>query len=156
MRGDRKGANDKECVVTKSGDSATQQKAERLIRDELSKNIKRNLENRQPIALAEIKLDGYSDGKKPVCVEIFAHQGKCKSGQERKIMTDFCKLLYAEKLIKKPCRKILAVSDNEAIAHLENSWKGKFMKKFGIEVQVLQVPKEVQKNLLNAQNSQKR
>lgn len=71
-------------------------------------------------------------------VEVFAHVGRSKSGQRHKIAHDMTKLLLAERLLGVPCRKVIAVIDEAAVAHLRRGWDGDFAEHFGIEVRVVQ------------------
>ena len=64
---------------------------------------------------------------------MFAHVGRCKPGQTRKLSRDMTKLLLAERLLGVKCRKVVAVIDADAIAHFENGWDGMFARTFDIE-----------------------
>lgn len=90
-----------------------------------------------PATLGKLKLDGYADGSPPTLVEVFAHVGRAKGGQRYKIAHDMTKLLLAERRLGVPCRKVIAVIDETAIAHMTQGWDGAFAKEFGIEVKVV-------------------
>ncbi len=84
------------------GDSSIQREAEKLIRKALEEKLKCNI-GESPAELCGLKLDGFCEAERPICVEIWAHQGPVKPGQKAKVMTDFCKRLLAEKLLGKQC-----------------------------------------------------
>jgi len=136
-------------------DSSAQRSAELGILEQLEQQIGARLDDDLDID-SRVQLDGFQDGPTPVCVEAFAHQGPAKSGQRRKLMMDMCKLLLVEKVLRKPCRKILAVCDEEAVGFLKNSWQGSFAREFGIEVVVVEITPETRRRLLEAQKIQYR
>ena len=109
-----------------------------------------------PSVLSGLKLDGFADGDKPVCVEVFAHVGPCKPGQQRKLSRDMTKLLLAERRLGKPCRKVIVVGDAAAVGHLSKGWDGEFAREFGIELLVVDVGEDVRRALLTAQERQRR
>ena len=131
-------------------DASEQKAAEKEIRQELEKQLEVQLNSQLQID-QHIELDGFADGSSPICVEIWAHQGSSKGSQPSKVMGDCCKLLLVEKLLGKPCRKIFAVCDREALAFLRRSWRGLFMEKFGIEIKVVGISKEIRRRLKKAQ-----
>ena len=138
----------------KPGDSSVQQQAERVIREQLARELRCTLE-KSPDTLGKVKLDGYC-AKPPICVEIWAHQGKAKPAQKAKIMKDICKLLLAERKLGKRCRKIFAVADDAAVSHLENSWQGEFAKAFDIEIRVVKIDNTTREKIIEAQRAQYR
>ncbi len=143
----------------KPGDSTTQSQAEAVIRAELEKKLglmPDSLTDNRPNSLGTLILNGFQDGERPICVEIWAHQGKAKSAQQAKVMKDFCKLLLAEKRLAKYCRKIFAVCDEEAISHLKNSWQGEFAKAFDIEFLVVAIDDSIKQEIRHAQKKQYR
>ncbi len=139
----------------KSGDSSIQRQAEAVIRGELEGKIGCKL-GTSPAVLGGLKLDGFCDAECPICIEIWAHQGSAKSAQKAKVMKDMCKLLLAEKKLGKPCRKIFVVADQDAVSHLKNSWQGEFAKKFGIELQVVDIDNTTRQQIRQAQKEQYR
>lgn len=134
-------------------DSSEQRAAESEILRSLEKQLKVHLDA-HPQINQRINLDGFADTSRPVCVEIWAHQGPAKGSQPSKVMGDFCKLLLVEKLLGKPCRKIFAVCDPEALAFLKNSWRGRFADEWGIESIVVPVSKETRRRLRQTQKNQ--
>lgn len=104
-----------------------------------------------------VELDGYHDGEPPTCVEVFSHVGKCKDGQRKKIMRDMCRLLLAERLIGRPCKKIIAVCSEATVSFLRgSSWQARFAIEFGIDVQCVQISEQTTDRLLRAQRRQQR
>jgi len=134
-------------------DGSVQREAEEVIRKALAKKL--DLEfGAAPEELGTLQPDAFADGPEPTCVEIWAHQGPAKGGQKHKVMTDMCKLLYVERLLSKPCRKIFAVGDEAAISFLKTSWQGRFAREFEIELQVVGVPEELSARIWGAQRRQ--
>lgn len=71
-------------------------------------------------------------------------------------MTDFAKLALIEKCFAKPCRKLFVVSDPDAVAHIENSWHGRFAREYGIEVLVIEIDNSLRQSIVDAQKRQYR
>ena len=109
-----------------------------------------------PPALDGLKLDAFAEGDVPLCGEIFAHIGPSKPGQQRKLSHDMTKLLLAERRLRCPCRKVIMVCDEKAVAHLKNGWQREFADEFGIQVLVVEVGNELRRDLLQAQGRQYR
>jgi len=136
------------------GDSHVQREAERVIREALQTELGLQFGD-TPTGLG-LKLDGFADGERPVCVEIWAHQGTAKPAQKNKVMADMCKLLLAEHLLQRPCRKIFVVSDRSAISFLDGSWRGRFAETSGIETRVVGIPEDLRSRIRDAQRRQYR
>lgn len=90
-----------------------------------------------PPALGGLQLDGYAGGDVPLLVEVFAHVGPSKPGQRKKITHDMAKLLLAERRLGVACRKVVAVIDAAAVAHLRGGWEGAFAREFDVAVRVV-------------------
>lgn len=139
----------------KPGDSTEQRKlGEEAIRKALERVVGQSLPPK--VLPGGPELDGFADGPVPVCVEIWAHQGKAKGAQKMKVMRDMCKLLLCERLLGRRCRRIVAVADEEAVAFLNNSWEGEFARRFGIEMRVVSIPNAVRERIRQAQRRQYR
>lgn len=136
------------------GNSSVQREAEIAIRAALEKELDVSL-GPTPGHLG-VKLDGFAGGKRPICVEIWAHQGPAKSAQRHKVMTDMCKMLWVQKKLRTKCRKIFTVADRAAISFLDNSWQGQFAEAFGIERHVVEMPEEFRERIRDAQKRQYR
>ncbi len=127
---------------------------------DLEIDLKKN-DKKLPESIKEsgIQLDGFSDDKKlsePICVEIWAHQGKAKGGQPHKVMKDMCKLLLAERLLGEPCQKYIVVSDGEALSFLSGkSWMGDFAKRFGIKFWITEISDKAKQEIKDVQERQK-
>jgi hypothetical protein len=104
-----------------------------------------------------IKIDGYSE--KILC-EAWAHIGKLKGAQSSKIAKDALKLIYVEKKSGGKFRKIiLFVKDEKDEARQSfrgSSWMSDCLKRFDIELEVEEIPKELKAELLKDQIRQKR
>jgi len=105
---------------------------------------------------SRLVLDGFANTRKPLCVEVWAHVGPVKGAQPHKVMRDCCKLLLVEKLLKKPCRKVIAFCDLQAYEFLKTSWQGRFAKEFGIEAYEAKISSKTRERLLKAQKRQYR
>lgn len=136
------------------GNSSVQCTAEVAIRLALEKELKKLLPSLNIKGLP--RLDGFADGKQPICVEIWAHQGPAKSAQKAKVMQDMCKLLLCQCLLRRKCRKIFVVSDEGALSFLRNSWQRQFAEKFGIETRTVHIAEEIRQRIRRAQKQQYR
>jgi hypothetical protein len=142
----------------KPGDSSVQRSAEAIIRDALEKELGCSLEDNRPEELSKLQLDGFHDAVKPVCAEIWAHQGPAKSAQKDKVLKDMCKLLLAEQKIGRLCRKVIAVSDQEAALHLTTgkTWQREFAEVFDLEIIVVEIDEKSRQQIREAQKKQYR
>ena len=133
--------------------SAVQRKAEPVVLAALAAQL--GVAFGDPSAtLGGLELDAFAEGDPPVLVEAFAHVGRCKAGQRRKILQDMAKLLLAERRLGRPCRKVVAVVD--AVAHIQRGWDGEFARAFGIETTVVAAPPDLRLALADAQRRQRR
>ncbi len=119
-----------------ASDSAEQRAIEIDVRRALETMLAVTFADPDPL-LRGLKLDAFAPGPPPVLVEVFAHVGPSKSGQRHKVANDMAKLLLAERRLGVPCRKMIAVIDQAAIAHHGRGWVGEFAKEFGFEVIVV-------------------
>jgi len=133
--------------------SEEQRKAEVSIRLALARHLG-EVFSEPPPALKGLELDAFAPGPPPVLVEIFAHVGRSKSGQQRKLSRDMTKLLLAERKLGQACRKVVAVIDPAAIAHCANGWDGEFARAFDIELCVVTVDEELHATVTAAQKRQ--
>jgi hypothetical protein len=108
------------------------------------------------LCLSGLKLDGFADGDRPVCVEVFAHVGPCKPGQKKKLSRDMTKLLLAERRVGKPCRKVIVVGDPAVVGHFAHGWDGEFAREFGIELLVVELGEVHRRTIRAAQERQRR
>ena len=142
-------------MIKHPSNSAEQQACELHIREAVEGRMGKRFEESHPSVLTGIELDGFINDGKPILIEIWAHQGEAKGGQRHKLMTDAAKMLYCEKLLGKACRKIIAVSDDSAVAHLRGrSWQAQFLESFGIEILILPIPEDVRDSVMKAQGRQ--
>ena len=135
--------------------SAEQRRAE----DDLKKGLAQKLDvvfKPPPSSLTPLVIDAYADGEPPMLIELFAHVGRSKAGQKRKLSRDMTKLLLAERKLDRACRKIIAVLDGEAISHFATGWDGEFAQCFGVELLVVAVPEQLKEKLREVQNRQRR
>jgi hypothetical protein len=142
----------------KPGDSSVQRSAEATIRAKLEKKLGCNLGDDRPEVLSKLRLDGFHKARKPVCVEIWAHQGPAKSAQKDKMLKDMCKLLLAELKLGRLCRKVIAVADQESASHLTTgkTWQREFTEVFDLEIIVVELDEKTRQQIREAQKKQYR
>lgn len=104
-----------------------------------------------------VEFDGMSKDP-PIVVEAWAHQGKPKSAQKNKVMTDALKMVWASRrLVAQDARKILLLADDEAASHFRgNSWMASALRDLGVDVEVVELPNELREAVLRAQERQYR
>jgi hypothetical protein len=140
-----------------AGDSAEQRAAEAVMLDALSRELAIDLAKRRLAtkAGAWTEIDGVCESP-PVLVEAWAHQGRPKSAQKAKVMTDAAKLVWAEATFYPAgARKILLLSDPIAAGHFRgSSWMAAALVNFGIEVRTVELPSDHLAAVLRAQARQ--
>ena len=105
---------------------------------------------------SRIDIDGVSEIP-PVLCEVFAHLGRLRPGQTRKIITDAFKLIYVERLMGLTARKIILLADPQAARSFGGrSWVSRAFDDYGIEVHVIQLCSESEERLRLAQARQVR
>ena len=88
--------------------------------------------------------------------EIFAHIGKPKKAQDNKIANDILKMLLLEKITGKQYRKVLVVCDAAEKKKLEGqSVLAESIRRFRVEVMHIEIDKDTQSKILEAQELQK-
>lgn len=142
-----------------AGDSPEQRQAEQLIISALADKLGLSLTKaRKRHAGAVVEFDGLSEDP-PVLVEAWAHQGRPKSAQRNKVMTDALKMVWGATALfpGRETRKLLALSDPVAAAHfLGTSWMASALRDLGVEVVVVELPAEVIVAVKGAQRRQYR
>ena len=142
------------------GDSSEQQAAESLIVGAVSQLVGVEL-GPERLTLASgswMMLDGVAFAP-PVFCEAWAHVGKAKPGQQKKVMTDALKLVVARASVSvgEDCRAILAFCDQEAASHFQGqSWMAEALRQLEVEVVVVDIPRAVREGVLRAQVRQRR
>ncbi len=138
-------------------DSSVQSKAEGEMILEIEKQINCTL-TKKPIKANnhKLELDGFSESPRILC-EAYAHIGKLKGAQHKKVLTDALKMLYAQRLLGGSWRKILLFCDNEAKISFESgTWYAEAVKEFGIEIKFVKIKDETSDLIRNAQKRQAR
>lgn len=139
-------------------DSSVQNEAENEMIRQLEKEINCSLTEKQNEINHKLKLelDGYSESARILC-EAYAHIGKLRGAQPRKVLADAIKLLYAERKLPGIWRKILLFADDKAAQPFKNgTWYAEAIKEFGIEIRVSGKLKEkTRKKLEETQKTQK-
>lgn len=137
-------------------DSSVQSQAEIEMLHKLEEQTKCTL-SKEPIKIdnhISIEVDGHSKSEY-ILVEAYAHIGKLKGAQSRKVLTDAFKMLHAERLLGGHWRKILLFADEEvARIFIAGTWYAEAIKEFGIEIEVVSLEKETNKLVLEAQKRQ--
>ena len=102
-----------------------------------------------------IQPDFYS-AQDQIVGEIFAHIGKPKPAQNKKIANDILKMLLLDKISKTVYRKILVVCDKEELKALQGqSALSESIRQFGIEVLFVEIDDKVKQQIVDAQSRQK-
>lgn len=102
----------------------------------------------------KVEPDAYSESP-PILVEAWAHIGKLKDGQRNKILSDALKLLYIDKKTKRSFKKVILFSNEETMnCFLSNSWWSKALSDFGIELEFVEIDKETENMIIEAQKQQ--
>ncbi len=139
-----------------AGDSLEQQQAEKLLVACLGERLGVKFEKKRLELPDEgwFEIDGISESP-PILCEAWAHQGKPKSAQKNKVMADALKMMYAAQLGNPPQRMILLFGDKEAASHFTGrSWMAQALRTNGIEVQIVELSKNVQEAIRKAQKRQ--
>jgi hypothetical protein len=131
------------------GDSREQREAEIHILSALGQRLHLQLcKKRLQVSSKEwLEVDGSCESPLVWC-EAWAHHGAPRSAQKNKVMADAFKLLYAERFLGQPARKILAFGDTAAARRLtgENGM-ARALETFGIEVLVRDLKDEIRNSL---------
>ncbi len=103
-----------------------------------------------------IAIDGISEQDR-ILVEIYAHIGKLKGAQYKKVLTDAFKLIYAEQILgTNKWRKILVFADNEAAAKFQSgTWYSESLKANNFAIEVVPLSSAMHASIVNAQKRQK-
>jgi hypothetical protein len=138
------------------GDSAEQRNAEPVLLNALAGRLGIALQPktyRIPGA-SRVEVDGVSEDPLVLC-EAFAHYGILKSAQRQKLITDAFKLVYVERLLERPARKILVLACQEAAKRLiGKTWVAAAFTLFGVEAHVIELPTELEACIRAAQKRQ--
>ena len=140
------------------GDSAEQRSAEAFLIARLGESLGVCLEKKEfKLPGGEwLELDGTCQSPLILC-EAWAHQGSPKSAQKNKVLADALKLLYMERIASKTARKILLFADKGAARRFQGeNWMASALEAFGIEIQVIELPHEIQEAVKKAQKRQNR
>lgn len=124
------------------GNSREQQQAEKVMIQALSERPGFVLTT-QSISLPDgsrIVVDGAS-GSPPVLCEAWAHIGRPKGSQTKKVLTDALKLAFIASAMEPTPRLILLFSDEAAAKPFRGSgWSAQALKHFSIEIYVVDLP----------------
>ena len=139
-----------------AGDSLEQRQAEKLLVTRLGERLGVKFDKKR-LELPDqgwFEIDGVSESP-PILCEAWAHQGKPKSAQVSKVMKDAMKLLFAARFVNRSTRMILLFGDKEAAKPFTGrSWMAQALRTNGIEVQIVELSKNVQKAIRKAQKRQ--
>lgn len=136
--------------------SAAQQEIEEIVLKKLNGEAELKLKPKT-IDLTDntkVEVDGFDEEEKTIC-EIFTHVGALKSGQSRKVASDFLKMLLVEKTLGYELEKYFCFTDEKASAHVTgNSWLALAAKNFKINIKVIELPEERKKSIESVQIKQ--
>jgi hypothetical protein len=135
-------------------DSTPQQLAGEALIETLAVTLRIPLEQRKRLSLNDncvVEIDGYSHSKAILC-EAYAHYGKLRGSQTDKVMQDVMKLLFVERSLKQPYRKIILFCDEDArLPFISNSWQAQCLTAFNIETLVCPLPHALENGVREAQ-----
>jgi hypothetical protein len=142
------------------GSSREQRDAERVMLDELGRQLGREL---NPVKLTvpsgeRVEVDG-ADADRSILVECWAHQGPPKSAQRHKVLSDAFKLTWISTTMYPRPRLVLCLSDPLAAAPFlptTRSWAARAFQDLGVTISVVDLPADLRQNLLLAQRRQYR
>ncbi|MCM1185935.1 MAG: hypothetical protein NC251_04850 [Lachnoclostridium sp.] len=144
-------------INTSKSDSREQQDAECYIANAVEEMFGCHFERNVRILLADgvhIEPDLYSEDEKIIC-EIYSHIGALKGGQKHKIAQDILKMLLLEKSKAFSYRKIMIVVDDKVKNYLRGqSFIAESIRQFDIEVEKIDLPKELADSVSKAQRRQ--
>ena len=95
-----------------------------------------------------------------VACEVYAHVGQLRGAQPKKLATDILKLVVLRedyiRSAKPPPRIVLVVVDEPAARSLRSarSWLGSAVRRFGVEVLMLDLPEAHREMLITVQRRQ--
>ena len=137
-------------------DSSAQQSAENDLIGSLSNSLAVSLAQRT-LELGNgktVQVDGYSEDKK-VIAEAYAHIGRLKPGQKKKLGHDVLKLITIEKALGDDWEKYIVVADGPAEKYLtDSSWLSVAVEKFGINIVRADIGPEIKTGIEQAQREQ--
>ena len=144
----------------KHGDSTTQQIAEGYLISKLAEAKGIKLVKKRFILPNGrwLELDGYCKSPLILC-EAWAHIGAPKVAQKHKVMNDALKMIFLNKIFYKDAKStlILVFADKNAAQHFQGtSWMAQCLKEYNIEIQIVELPRDVKASIQNAQKSQYR
>ncbi len=147
-------------VNEKPGDSTVQTEAHGYIRKQLAQKLgleeEKFTEKRINVNSSYMEFTGFSRNPNIVC-EASARIGAMRSAQIHKIMNNAMKMLFVENYSGHPFRKILAFIDEEAASKfVGDGWHGECLKRYHIEVMVVDIPEDMRVEILTIQNRQYR
>jgi hypothetical protein len=121
-------------------DSSEQRSAEAVILAGVAANVGKELVPRS-LALpdgARVDVDGVASDES-VLVEVFAHQGRMKGSQPKKVAQDALKLITLARS-RPDARLILAFGDSDAASCVQGrSWLAEALRTWGLEVVVTEL-----------------
>ncbi|MEV4316859.1 hypothetical protein [Actinocrispum sp. NPDC049592] len=144
-------------MEARPGNSQEQKQAERIMLELLGERLGVVLGPRR-IPLGDgvrVEVDG-ADADLSILVEAWAHHGPPKVAQKYKVLTDAFKLMYVASTLPHSPRLILCLCDPEAARHFTTarSWAAQALRKYGIQVELVQLPADVSAAVLAAQRRQ--
>lgn len=133
-------------------DSTVQQQAEAEILVSLSARLGTDLKTASLVLPngARVLVDGAAQNN-TVFVEVFAHQGRLKGAQPKKVAHDALKLITLQRSYP-DARLILAFADETAAACVKGkSWLAEALETWSVEVEVVELSAETKQRLQEAQ-----
>ena len=140
-------------------------------RSDVQKSIEKYMLEQIRIMLNDSTLVGdskiiFNDGKTEICPDIYseqnriigeihAHIGRLKGSQPDKIASDILKMLLYEKKTEFEWKKYIAICDIDEYEQLRgNSFLAEAIREYGIELLLVDLPKELRDKLLKCMKRQ--
>lgn len=142
----------------KKSPSDVHREAEQSMFKVIKESLGVELENNAQISVgsAYIQPDFYSEDDH-IIGEIFAHIGKPKAGQDRKVAKDILKMLLLEKETGDAYKKMIVVCDEEQEKKLKGvSWIAECIRQFEIEVEMIDIDPDLRDKLKVQQEQQRK
>jgi len=104
-----------------------------------------------------IELDGFCEDPLTLC-EAWAHIGPPKSVQKSKVLSDALKLLFvSERFYEGAGKRILLLADHKAAAHFQGtSWMAQCLRRYNIDIRVIELSLALRTKVQEAQKRQYR
>lgn len=142
----------------KDSSSKEQQTAEKIIIDQLEKEMKIKFERNAKIKMGDSHIEPdiyYLSELRTIIGEVYIHFGKAHSGQINKVSTNILKMLLFEKKTGITAEKMIIMCDEAFSQELhKNKWISECIKAFDINIKVIELEESIKDAIVSAQERQ--